>query len=173
MTPWTAPALPYWSDPALRRTRYDRPGLGEVGLEARHPSPEELLAEVVDDDPVARWDAVLRSVHAEITADEALFRTMTKVFQERWLERTAEPEQEPVVRQGRCLEYIDAILEPLRPQLGAESLYCLRCGLTLILGMEPISILQDVCCLRSEETLEVLRWVGLTLIEAGTKARSP
>jgi AcrR family transcriptional regulator len=146
--------------------------LGEVGLEARHPSPEELLAEVADDDPVARWDAVLRSVHAVMTADEALFRTMTKVFQERWLESAAQSERDPVVREGRRLEYVDAILEPLRPQLSEESLFHLRCGLTLILGMEPISILEDVCGLRSEETLEILRWVGRTLIDATIRAGS-
>jgi AcrR family transcriptional regulator len=147
--------------------------LGEVGLEARHPSPEELLADVADDDALARWEAVLRSVHAVMTADEALFRTMTKVFQERWLESAAESEQDPVVREGRRLEYVDAILEPLRPQLSEESLYRLRCGLTLVLGMEPISILKDVCGLRSEETLEILRWAGRTLIQASTKDDAP
>lgn len=147
--------------------------LGEVGLEARHPSPEELLVDVADDDPVARWDAVLRSVHAVMTADEALFRTMTKVFQERWLESAAESEQDPVVREGRRLEYVDAILEPLRPQLSDEALYRLRCGLTLILGMEPISILEDVCGLRPEQTLDILRWAGTTLIQGSTKADAP
>jgi hypothetical protein len=80
-------------------------------------------------------------------------------------------EQDPVVREGRRLEHIDAIIEPLRSELESEALARLRFGLALVFGIEPLVILKDVCGLNSAEALEVLEWVGKTLIEA-SEARS-
>jgi AcrR family transcriptional regulator len=140
--------------------------LQEVGYEAIHPSARSLLAGAPVDDPQARFETVLRAVHAYMTSDEALLRTVMKVTQERWLESFVRGEQDPVVREGRRLEHIDAVLEPLQGDLDTETLARLRCGLALVLGIEPIVILKDVCGLDSAETLKVLEWVGRTLIEA-------
>ena len=138
----------------------------EVGLEAMHPSAAQLLEGAPEDDPLARFDTVLRAVHAYMSSDEALFRTVMKVTQERWLESQDRDEEDPVVREGRRLEHIDAVIEPLRRELGPEALVRLRAGLALVFGIEPIVILKDVCGLTSAEALEVLEWVGKTLIEA-------
>jgi AcrR family transcriptional regulator len=140
--------------------------LQEVGYEAIHPSARSLLEGAPDDDPQARFETVLRAVNAYMTSDEALFRTVMKVTQERWLESTDRGEQDPVVREGRRLEHIDAVIEPLQSKLDSEALTRLRCGLALVFGIEPIVILKDVCGLDSAETLKVLKWVGNTLIEA-------
>jgi AcrR family transcriptional regulator len=140
--------------------------LQEVGYEAIHPSARSLLAGAPVDDPQARFETVLRAITRQMTSDEALFRTVMKVTQERWLESTVRGEQDPVVREGRRLEHIDAAIEPLQGNLDSETLARLRCGLALVLGIEPIVILKDVCGLDSAETLKVLEWVGKTLIEA-------
>src|SRR5579859_7063871 len=140
--------------------------LQEVGYEAIQPSPRSLLAEAPLDDPQTRFEMVLRAITRQMTSDEALFRTVMKVTQERWLESAARGEQDPVVREGRRLEHIDAAIEPLQGNLDGETLARLRCGLALVLGIEPIVILKDVCGLDSAETLKVLEWVGKTLIEA-------
>ena len=144
----------------------------EVGFEAIHPSARSLLEGATEGDPQARFETVLRAVHAYMTSEEALFRTMMKVTQERWLESTDRAEQDPVVREGRRLEHIDAIIEPLRRELESESLARLRFGLALVFGIEPIVILKDVCGLDSAEALEVLEWVGKTLIQASEKSSS-
>jgi len=60
--------------------------LQEVGYEAIHPSPGSLLAGAPEDDPQARFETVLRAITRQMTSDEALFRTVMKVTQERWLE---------------------------------------------------------------------------------------
>lgn len=138
----------------------------EVGFEAMHPSVRSLLAGAPEDDPQLRFQTVLRAVHALMTSEEALFRTQMKVTQERWLESTNRDEQDPVVREGRRLDHVDAIIEPLRNELDAESLARLRSGLALVFGIEPIAILKDVCGLDSAEALKVLEWVGNTLIAA-------
>ena len=138
----------------------------EVGFEAMHPSARSLLEGVPEDDPQARFETVLRAVHAYMTSEEALFRTVMKVTQERWLESADRAEQDPVVREGRRLEHIDAVIEPLRNNLDVEALARLRCGLALVFGIEPIVILKDVCGLDSAEALEVLHWVGKTLLAA-------
>ena len=143
----------------------------EVGFEAIHPSAQSLLEGAPEDDPGARFETVLRAVHAYMTAEEPLFRTLMKVTQERWLESTDRAEQDPVVREGRRLEHIDAIIQPLRHKLDTEALARLRCGLALVFGIEPIVILKDVCGLDSAEALKVLEWVGKTLIVA-SEARS-
>jgi len=138
----------------------------EVGFEAMHPSARSLLEDVPADDPQARFETVLGAVYGYMTSEEALFRTMMKVTQERWLESADRAEQDPVVREGRRLEHIDAIIQPLRNELDSEALARLRCGLALVFGIEPIAILKDVCGLDSTEALEVLQWVGKTLIAA-------
>ena len=140
--------------------------LEEVGFEAIHPSAQSLLEGSPEDDPQARFETVLRAVHGFMTSEEALFRTMLKVTQERWLESADSAEQDPVVREGRRLEHIDAVIEPLRNELDSEALSRLRCGLALVFGIEPIVVLKDVCGLDSAEALEVLQWVGKTLIAA-------
>ncbi|HEV2034579.1 MAG TPA: TetR/AcrR family transcriptional regulator [Candidatus Dormibacteraeota bacterium] len=138
----------------------------EVGFEAMHPSARSLLEGAAEDDPQARFETVLRAVHGYMTSEEALFRTMMKVNQERWLESADRAEPDPVVREGRRMEHIDAVIEPLRNELDSEALARLRCGLALVFGIEPIAILKDVCGLDSAEALEVLQWVGKTLIAA-------
>lgn len=146
----------------------------EVGFEAMHPSAQSLLVGAPEDDPQVRFQTVLRAVHALMTSEEALFRTQMKVTQERWLESTNRDEQDPVVREGRRVEHIDAIIEPLLNGLDGESLARLRSGLALVFGIEPIAILKDVCGLDSAEALKVLEWVGKTLIvasEASTSGR--
>jgi AcrR family transcriptional regulator len=140
--------------------------LEEVGYEAMHPSARSLLEGAPEDDPQARFETVLRAVHGYMTSEEALLRTMLKVTQERWLESADSAEQDPVVREGRRLEHIDAIIEPLRNELDSEALARLRCGLALVFGIEPIVVLKDVCGLDSAEALQVLQWVGKTLIAA-------
>ena len=149
----------------------------EVGFEALHPSPASLLEGAPADDPRARFEIVLRAVHAYMTSEEALFRTVMKVTQERWLESSDRAEHDPVVRERRRLEHIDAIIEPLRGELNLAALARLRCGLALVFGIEPIVILKDVCGLSSLEALEVLEWVGTTLIGASqtlpSRSRSP
>jgi AcrR family transcriptional regulator len=140
--------------------------LEEVGFEAMHPSARSLLEGAPEHDPQARFETILRAVHGYMTSEEALLRTMLKVTQERWLESADRAEQDPVVREGRRLEHIDAVIEPLRNQLDSEALARLRCGLALVFGIEPIVVLKDVCGLDSAETLQVLQWVGKTLIAA-------
>jgi AcrR family transcriptional regulator len=139
----------------------------EVGFEAMHPSARSLLEGAPGDDPEARFETVLRAVHGYMTSEEALFRTMMKVTQERWLESADRSEQDPAVREGRRLEHIDAVIEPLRNELDSETLARLRSGLALVFGIEPIAILKDVCGLDSAEALKVLLWVGKTIIAAG------
>ena len=146
----------------------------EIGFEAIHPSAQSLLEGAPEDDAQARLETVLRAVQGLMISEEALYRTLMKVTQERWLESAGRAERDPVVREGRRLEYIDAAIEPLWNDLDSEALARLRCGLTLVFGIESIAILKDVCDLDSAEALKVLEWVGKTLIvasEASTSGR--
>lgn len=147
--------------------------LMEVGFEAMHPSAQAILEGAPGNDPLTRFETVLRAVHSYLTSEEALFRTMIKVSQERWLESAARNEQDPIVREGRRLEHIDAVIDPLRNELDRQALNRLRCGLALVLGIEPMAILKDVCGLDSAETIDVLQWVGRTLIAASTTSPVP
>jgi AcrR family transcriptional regulator len=146
----------------------------EIGFEAIHPSAQSLLEGAPEDDAQVRFETVLRAVQGLMISEETLYRTLMKVTQERWLESAGRAERDPVVREGRRLEYIDAAIEPLWNDLDSEALARLRCGLTLVFGIESIAILKDVCDLDSAEALKVLEWVGKTLIvasEASTSGR--
>jgi AcrR family transcriptional regulator len=139
--------------------------LTEAALEEGHPDPAAILRDLPADDATARFAAICAAMHRMVVADEALFRTMIRATQEQWLAQAGRGgEDAPPVREGRRLEMIDAALAPLAPRLSEDAYRRLRLGLCLAVGIEALIVLEDVCGLGPDEALEILRWVGASLV---------
>ncbi len=134
------------------------------------PDPEAVLAGIPAADAPARLAAVQRALHAVVVADEVLLRTMLRVTQERWLDGAGRsPDGRVPIRQGRRMELIDAALTDLRMRLPAAIWEKLRAGLALAMGIEALSVLEDLCGASPEEALEVTLWVGEALLAAAER----
>lgn len=145
----------------------------EAAFETIRPDPAAVLTGIPVADAHARLAAVQRALHAAVVADEVLFRTMLQVTQERWLESVGrDPNGRVPVRQGRRLELIDAALTDLRTRLPLVSWERLRAGLALTMGIEALTVLEDVCGASPEEALAVTLWVGEALLAAAEREAS-
>jgi hypothetical protein len=70
------------------------------------------------------------------------------------------------VREGRRLAWIDEALEPVAAELGPQTLTSLRRALALVVGVEPVISLRDVCGLSPEETEATLAWTALAVLRS-------
>ena len=144
--------------------------LMEAAFETIRPEPEAVLAGIPAADAPARLAAVQKALHAVVVADEVLLRTMLRVTQERWLDGAGRsPDGRVPIRQGRRMELIDAALTDLRMRLPAAIWEKLRAGLALAMGIEALSVLEDLCGASPEEALEVMLWVGEALLAAAER----
>lgn len=66
----------------------------------------------------------------------------------------------------RRMEWIDRILEPLRPQLDSEQFDRLAAALSVVVGWEAMIVLRDSRGLDAEAEQQVIRWAARALVVA-------
>jgi AcrR family transcriptional regulator len=147
------------------------------------PTKEALLVELSDMVPdAARVDALLANSAADdveerllllidtfdgiVLAEEEHYRTFTRVAMDTWLKGHRNGDDAPVVREGRRMRWLEAVLAPL-DELPPDRKRLLQTALALTLGAEAIITMKDVCRLDNDETLAVLRWAATALLRAG------
>lgn len=135
--------------------------LVELQADATQPSPDEVLADV-GDDVEERVAAVIRALTRVVLADEPFFRTQLRVIQELWFARDGDTSMP--VREGRRLVLIDGALAPVASTLSRSDLSQLRSALALVVGVEPVLSLRDVCRLSSRSIEEVLVRTGRAIV---------
>jgi hypothetical protein len=81
-----------------------------------------------------------------------------------WLAGSATGEPSPVLREGRRRRWLRTSLEPLHEQLGDERFERLVASLSVLAGMEAISVLFDICRLTAEDALAVTEWAARALV---------
>lgn len=136
----------------------------ELQADAIRPSPDAILASI-GDDVVARVAAITREVVRMVLADEALFRTQIRLSQELWFERDGD--SSVPVREGRRLLLIDKALEPLAKRARKATLTRLRNALAVVIGVEPVISMRDVCGLGPKAIEDVLVWTATSIVVAG------
>jgi hypothetical protein len=104
-------------------------------------------------------------MNRHVLADEVLYRKALRLYLDMWLAASDEDDA-PTVREGRRARWIADSLEPLRATHPDDVLRRLEAALCLVTGIEPISVLRDVCRLDPDETLEVTRWAAEAMIAA-------
>lgn len=128
---------------------------------------EALVASPLDGiEPAARAVQVLELLNRHVVANETRFRTLMRLYHDRWLAATAQGDEAPVVREGRRRRWLDTSLAGLRPSLGDEAYERLLAALCVLAGAEAVTVLQDTCGLDAEAAVEVTTWAARTLLEA-------
>jgi AcrR family transcriptional regulator len=146
------------------------PTQGELlqALVALNPTMKEVsaaLAGTDSEDPAVRLGVLLDAYNPRVLAAEPWMRAIYRTMLDAWLRS----EKDGVRRSHRVPLRLDWVEEALAPvaDLDEERRRRLTAALTLVLGIEPITVLKDVCGLDDEETLEVLSWAAGALLRAG------
>jgi AcrR family transcriptional regulator len=143
------------------------------------PSQEHLLLEVVlsrsidqldravkaataSDSAAERLDALVRTIHAEIAANEAGFRSLLSLS-------LARPDADgrpnvADIRGERRVHWIEHAIAPIRDELDRPSYRRLVSALTLCVGAEAYFVLRDLRGLDRAEAQETLREVARALL---------
>jgi len=144
--------------------------LVEVQADATQPSVDKLVAKA-GSDVALRVEAIAREMARMVLADEALFRNQTRATQDAWF--AGEGDSSDPVREGRRLAWIDKALEPAAGNVDARSLRQLRTALAVVVGVEPVLALRDICRLGPKAIEDTLVWTATALVrQAGLATRS-
>jgi AcrR family transcriptional regulator len=142
----------------------------EVQADATQPSVDDLVASA-GADIEARVEAIAREMARMVLADEALFRNQMRATQDAWFAGQGDPSVP--VREGRRLAWIDGALEPATGKVAARSLKQLRTALAVVVGVEPVLALRDICRLSPKATEDALAWTATSLVrQAGLSKHS-
>jgi AcrR family transcriptional regulator len=136
-----------------------------VGL---NPTMKEVSAAVADtdsDDPAVRLGVLLDAYNPRVLAAEPWMRAIYRTMLDAWLKSEQDGARESH-RVPLRLNWVEEVLAPA-VDLDENRRRRLAAALTLVLGIEPITILKDVCGLDDEETLDVLSWAAGALLRAG------
>lgn len=144
------------------------------------PSQAALVEAVVDealgpiltwrpagDDPAKRVAGLIDTGLPRIDAFEATFKAALKLSLEQWAKGHAGTlgEEQPF-RRGHRVELLTTALQPLEGKLSAKSLDRLAQGLSLIFGVETLTVLKDIWKLDGQETKSVAQWAAAALVHA-------
>jgi AcrR family transcriptional regulator len=134
----------------------------EATLEATRQNMELSIEAGPPEEPVTARVGRLVDALAQMTRDnESLLRQMIKFTVDR---DPVEPGVPP--RPARRLEYVERALAPLRGRLDPDELDRLTFALTVVMGIESVLVLRDICGLDPTGTLAVQRWAAHALVTA-------
>ncbi len=145
--------------------------LEEAGLELAEKAriEEALEAAWVEcgDDVVRRWEAFCPIYYDLFGRNEAVYRSMLRTQQDRWLEANAKGQAgSVVVRQARRVPVIDNLLAPLRAELAEAAYRQLADSLAVVAGIEPLVVLEDICGASFDHAVQRVTWAGRVMIQA-------
>ena len=116
-------------------------------------------------DATERVEELVRAVQQGFAETEALGRTIIRLTVGAGDSSSAAG----VPRRGyRRVQWIEMALEPLRETLPPERFERLVSALTLLIGWEPMIVLQDIRGLSAEDAEEICVWAARTLLAAET-----
>jgi AcrR family transcriptional regulator len=132
---------------------------------------EQLLRDMTGDDARQRVSDLLDLFNPIVVENEGLYRAALRQYLDTWFAARKAGQEQPDVRFGRRIRWLDRALEPLRESLSPEQLRRLVNALSLTLGGDSVVIMKDACGLDNDEALEVLRWTAMAILDAGLGSR--
>jgi AcrR family transcriptional regulator len=122
-----------------------------------------VAGDLAGDDPVARVDALVRSVTADAEATLPLGRRIIALT----VDASSAVHTKDGRRRGyRRVAWIEQALEPLRKGLRTEQFERLAAALSVVVGFEAMVVLRDVNALAPDREEEVMRWAATSLVKA-------
>ena len=138
--------------------------LVEATLQAATAEVQGLLASPAFPSQVEdRIEVLASSVYQMLFVHEAAFRALLR------LSADSEASSGPAARGRRRVHWITKALTPLRKQLGTAEFRRLRAALSMLLGIESLVVLRDICKLSERESVAVAQWAGRALVRAATR----
>jgi AcrR family transcriptional regulator len=144
------------------------------------PSQAMLVHAVVDQalGPILEWDMkagdtservrdLLASSMPRINEFEATFKAALKLSLEQWAQRQRGTlGAEPQFTRGHRVELLMRALEPMNGQVPRAQRLRLAQSLSLVFGVEVITVLRDIWGLAASEAEAVAQWAAQALIRA-------
>ena len=154
------------------------------------PTQDALLAEILDvsppvapvdtavamfstEEPETRVTTILDLFVPAIIEHEGQYRAAVRTYLDSWFEsQPAAPDTAPILREGRRLRWIDDALASLAADLSPQTWSRLRAGLSLVVSMESIFVLKDICEFTDNEVLDALQWSAAAILRAAANETS-
>lgn len=143
------------------------------------PSQAALVGAVVDqalgpiltwssasDDPERRVAELIGTGLPRIDAFEATFKAALKLSLEQWARDRAGTLEEPAFKRGHRIELLRDALKPLDGRLPRDKLDRLAQALSLVFGVEVLTVLKDIWGLDGKEAQSVAEWTAGALVRA-------
>jgi AcrR family transcriptional regulator len=135
----------------------------EASLQLKSEPPDQLFKDLAPDDLEGRL-ARLVNYHFELfTKNETEFRLFLSSV-------IGESVSAPAVhsRGGRRIAMITEALEPLKGSVTKKEFNHMVNALSLVFGIESITILKDLCGLNNKQVLENWKWTVGQIIQSGS-----
>jgi AcrR family transcriptional regulator len=137
----------------------------ELSISVDVSEVEALLATPVDRDGVEeRVRELFESFNRHVLAEETRYRSVLRLYLDQTLSAARVDGDPPIVREGRRTRWITETLAPLRGTLPDETLHRLENALCLVMGIEAMVVLRDVCQLDPDEAVAVTQWAAQALL---------
>ena len=115
--------------------------------------------------PAEKLDAIIEGCDVMIEHHEAAFRSLVKFTVEARIKDTQNLPRRPTFR----LQWIEAAIADLRPELGSSRFSRLCRSLCLLCGVESVIVLNDICHLPIKEARDTKRWMAQQLLKAALR----
>ena len=144
------------------------------------PSQAALVGAVVDQalgpiltwlpssrDPARRVAELIDTGLPRIEAFEATFKAALKLSLEQWARgRAGTLGEEPEFKRGHRIDLLRDALAPLKGRLKPKKIDRLAQALSLVFGVEVLTVLKDIWGLDGQETQSVAQWAASALVRA-------
>jgi AcrR family transcriptional regulator len=146
--------------------------LVELSVTIDVPDLEALVATPVDADHVdEKVEQLVDGFNRHVLADEALYRRAMRTYLDLWF-ASSDVDEPPMIRQGRRTRWLATALEPLRDTVPPATLRRVEAALCLVMGIEAMVVMRDVCRLDEKEARAVARFAAETILRAAVPASS-
>ena len=141
--------------------------LTDAALEVVRTRVDDAVARAPSDDVEARLDALVSETLRSCIDNEVLLHAMVRLSTEQRLAELRDgPSPTAPLRGVRRIEWIEAALQPVRPQLAAARYERLVSALAVCIGFEALLVLRDIRGLNLPEMEAVSRWMARALLRA-------
>ncbi len=155
-------------------------GVSRATAYRRFPSQAALVGAVVDEalGPILTWNPVspdpfvrvadlLDTGLPRIDEFEATFKAALKLSLEQWARgRAGTLGDEAEFKRGHRIELLMQALRPLRDSIPNKQFQRLAQALSMIFGVEVLTVLKDIWGLDGQETHSVAQWAARALVRA-------
>ena len=141
-------------------------------LIAAHPEIDKrsLLPDDAPADPEQRLDACIAAFTRQNLDTEPQLRAMLRLALD---SGPSSSRQQPLLRRGRAIGWIEDALAPLRETMSEEDVHRLAVAIRSATGIEALVWLTDVAGLSRQAAMALMRWSARALLRSAASGDGP